>query len=502
MARGSDAGRRATAGPCLLGGADLPCAAAAVTREPSPVGRNAHGQRRRSHYTPIRSVPAPFPAGHLSVSIGTDPVQRRPGRGAAHADPHAGWRLSSARPLAWATRTLRQSLAPARGDSAHLAPLDGLRGFAVLSVVLLHTLELSRSPFLVRNVGAWNVLGTGVELFFVLSGFLLFLPYARSALIGSRLPSLRRYFKRRALRILPAYWASLCIFLLFLSPPGFNKRALQNIFLHFTLLHNYNASTFQAINGPYWTMAVEAQFYLLLPLLALALVSALRARRRILVVVLVGGVAVLSLIAEVAVYTATRSRTRFASHAPLLAVFQYLPVFLAGVLASIVFVAVSRRGDTDALLRRAIRVVGACGIATLLVSAEVNRHLWSHPASGYVLAQVAGLAYAGILLACLLGWESWARWLSNPTIRFVGLISYSVYIWNRVLLHRAVAPLVRLFITDTGPLFEAAMILVGALIILPVSIASYLLCERPFIHLGSSGRTERIADLANAHAAP
>ncbi len=62
----------------------------------------------------------------------------------------------------------------------------------------------------------WNYAQTGVHLFFVLSGFLLFLPYARAMLQDRPLPTARRFYQRRALRILPAYWV--CMIALVLSP--------------------------------------------------------------------------------------------------------------------------------------------------------------------------------------------------------------------------------------------------------------------------------------------
>jgi peptidoglycan/LPS O-acetylase OafA/YrhL len=128
----------------------------------------------------------------------------------------------------------------------------------------------------------------GVTLFFVLSGFLLYRPFAAAALRGEGWPSVGAYFRNRALRILPAYWVILAITGLVLQstlvyqggslrtgalsdPSGFASAAL--------LVHDYRPTTLLTGIGPAWSLAVEVVFYLVLPVLgALAVVLATRAR--------------------------------------------------------------------------------------------------------------------------------------------------------------------------------------------------------------------------------
>ena len=80
--------------------------------------------------------------------------------------------------------------------------LDGLRGIAILMVMLYHQTVMVGSTGIDRFVGFWTLTGwIGVDLFFVLSGFLLFMPYAKSLLFDSPWPSLRLFYTRRALRM-------------------------------------------------------------------------------------------------------------------------------------------------------------------------------------------------------------------------------------------------------------------------------------------------------------
>src|SRR5438128_9190000 len=102
---------------------------------------------------------------------------------------------------------------PVSGAVQSIAAVDGLRAFAVLQVVVFHLLLLmwqskaTSQPtwtFLHNTKNYWESFTSGVHLFFVLSGFLLFMPYARALLDLGSWPSARKFYVRRALRILPA----------------------------------------------------------------------------------------------------------------------------------------------------------------------------------------------------------------------------------------------------------------------------------------------------------
>jgi peptidoglycan/LPS O-acetylase OafA/YrhL len=120
-------------------------------------------------------------------------------------------------------------------------------------------------------------LGYGVTLFFTLSGFLLYRPFASAILQGSRQLNLLNYLKNRALRILPGYWAvllfcALGIGGLFLHSGGGlvdGRLTDPSLLLRAALLvQNYDPRTMLTGIGPAWSLAVEVVFYLILPLLA------------------------------------------------------------------------------------------------------------------------------------------------------------------------------------------------------------------------------------------
>ena len=145
---------------------------------------------------------------------------------------------------------------------------DGLRGIAILLVLWYHVWEVSG-----LGLGPLNLVAEagflGVDLFFFISGFCLFLPYARAAVAGRPAASVGHFFTRRAQKIVPSYLLALAVFALvyhdrFASPAD----AAVQLASHLAFVHTLAPSTFYAISGPLWTIGIEVQFYLLFPLIA------------------------------------------------------------------------------------------------------------------------------------------------------------------------------------------------------------------------------------------
>lgn len=97
----------------------------------------------------------------------------------------------------------------------------------------------------------WVFGNTGVQLFFVLSGFLLFLPYARAMLFQERWPKTRTFYMRRALRILPGYYFSLLLLVFFVQRTYLLPSHWPQLFLFLTFFMESSSATFRQINVPY-----------------------------------------------------------------------------------------------------------------------------------------------------------------------------------------------------------------------------------------------------------
>ena len=152
-----------------------------------------------------------------------------------------------------------------------LPGLDGLRGLAALAVFGVHynqivEVDLQLGPF---DFYLFLVNGEyGVALFFILSGLLLSQPFWKSILHGADWPKTGTYVVRRLARILPAYYLALTVLIL-LAGYWRYPQAWADILLHYSFLFNYAEFSIFSINAPFWTLAVEVQFYLLLPFLFL-----------------------------------------------------------------------------------------------------------------------------------------------------------------------------------------------------------------------------------------
>ncbi len=163
---------------------------------------------------------------------------------------------------------------------------DTLRALAIFAVFAHHALLLSGftlhgQVFQMDWLGYW-----GVDSFFVLSGFLLAPPYLLASLGERSPPSFRLFAARRFFRIYPLYFVALLVSVAFASAAG-EVPSAGDLVAHLFMLHGFFAQFVASINGPMWTMAVDAQFYVVLPILgafAEVLLRGLQRKKRILAI--------------------------------------------------------------------------------------------------------------------------------------------------------------------------------------------------------------------------
>ena len=180
------------------------------------------------------------------------------------------------------TTWLSRLLSPFRritGSGAFIAEIDGLRFMAIGSVLLFHLavgLEIKSPEHFTRPPG--NLVADltfngfrGVELFFVISGLILAMPFAGHGLLGKPAVSLKSYFMRRVTRLEPPY--VLCMILLFGMHVLFRGRSARELLPHLgaslVYLHNLIYAAESPINNVTWSLEIEIQFYVLTPLLSL-----------------------------------------------------------------------------------------------------------------------------------------------------------------------------------------------------------------------------------------
>lgn len=317
-------------------------------------------------------------------------------------------------------------LAPASAD--HAAAGDFLRVLCVGMIAWYHiwqqswlspTLELGGARLtLMPAVRAGYMF---VDLMLMLSGFLLYLPYANGK---ERAPL--AFYRRRALRILPSYWLCLIVMLAFaLLAPDFKDGPglARDLAAHLTFTHNlfYPSYVATRLNVVLWTLAVEVQFYLLLP----ALAPAFRKRPPACWLAMVGAALCFQRL-----WTGQMADTTlFVNRLP-----NFLDVYANGMLAAHVYAKLAKRKKRRGLiaaLGTAACLLGLWGIWRLLVGqASVY---------GYDLLRQGQLDRRFLFSACgalflaggSLSYGAVRRFFSNRVLRFLSGVSFNFYIWHQ-----------------------------------------------------------------------
>jgi peptidoglycan/LPS O-acetylase OafA/YrhL len=303
-----------------------------------------------------------------------------------------------------------RSAGHARG---RLAGLDGVRGLAALYVVVNHIFLRAFPGYPVDTApfwAAWFIYGRfAVVVFIVLSGLSLALSPARH---GWRLDGVSQFARRRAWRILPPYWAALVFSLvvawLIVPPPGEAGPDLRSVVVNGLLAQNLVAAP--SPNRAFWSIAVEAQLYVLFPLLLL-----LVHRRG--AALMVAAVTVVVAVIGIAGPHVARLDVFVIQSAPDLAA-----LFALGVLAGgIVVASESRRSWPWAWLSLA---AAAPVLATVAWQGSVwtlDRMFWVDLALGPAIACLLAALVTGHPARLL-------RLLDSRPMRNLGLSSYSLYL--------------------------------------------------------------------------
>ena len=308
--------------------------------------------------------------------------------------------------------------------------LEGWRGIACLMVFAYHCgVNLRQPPVAVFGF-------CGVHLFFVLSGYLLFKPYAEAMAGGWPVPDTRRFYARRLLRIVPPYLVSLAAFVLLRVATGVHRPGVGNVLLHATLAFNYDPRVdFFSINAVYWSLAIEVQFYLLLPAACLAVGRVLRGRPAVLACVIgFVVVGVLSRFAEVRYLRAYYAAVGNADGVRFRSVLAYLDLFGFGMA-----VAACGTGQWAAALgRRSTRAgLAVAGVAVVVAAndwcARSTGGAWQSGTSDVFLTGFCPVLCSGVgllLLAVVSHPGGGAGWLRAWPLRRAGEISYSLYLYH------------------------------------------------------------------------
>lgn len=363
--------------------------------------------------------------------------------------------------------------------------LTGVRGLAACGVFLFHIWVTAGS----RPINFGAAVGfdltpifaggwVGVDLFFVLSGFVLTWPYLRQKKFQFRF---RDFIRRRLLRVVPAYYVQFTILaVLALAGVLGDFPSVSNVIAHLLFLHNFNFDWSGTLNGAWWTLPVEWQFYLVFPVL-LFFISRFGIARTLPWIVLI----VLSWrIGAMAWINAYDSGASIGKKVWLL---EQLPgridQFFIGMSAAWMTFHAWPRLSNSFRNRLSLGLIAfGFGLTILMLFILWPRvqvywrghwllYVW-HLLVAFALATfVAGLALGGRFGRLLMG---------NRLMLGLGEIAYSVYLWNYIVLVALVSHGAFAGLGEKELLWRVGLYSLGPVLL--VSSLSWWAAERPFLH--------------------
>ncbi|MBO7406548.1 MAG: acyltransferase [Clostridia bacterium] len=355
-------------------------------------------------------------------------------------------------------RKLKNAFCDTPGDvipTGYVGVLDGIRFLAILTVAHFHVWQQSwwtwnfQAPKWLKALGIEIISlewlqrygSFFVDMMILLTGFCLFLPYARYMIEGGdKRPGLpdryevRNFYIKRIARIVPSYYFCTLVYLIFFIIPqkhyagigAFFKdeQLMKQLFANLTFTQNLTAETYLStpFNGALWTVAVEVQFYLIFPILAFCF-----RKKPMLTYFGMVGVSYYYVIKKVLPLDDGGFRWHFNQMPALLC------VFANGMLGALLFVAVANN------MKRS-RFSGACftflafgaflAVRFILRTGPrgVDQTHWQLK-SRFILSVFYLLICVGIAFSV-----KWVRKIfDNKVMHFLAGISYNLYIWHQVI---------------------------------------------------------------------
>jgi peptidoglycan/LPS O-acetylase OafA/YrhL len=356
--------------------------------------------------------------------------------------------------------------------SGRLLPVDGLRAIAVLGVIWAHIWAFGfGTPQCLISVPGGKVIdlnklasigGTGVDLFFVVSGFCMHLAYTgREA--GA--PGFAQFVGRRWLRIAPAYYAAVAgTIVLERCWPGWREVISHLVFMQTTVPGTGH------IAAPFWSLAVEWQFYLILPLLVRGIATAGFWPTTLALTAASVGFRAWSAILP------PENRDYWSGQLP-----SRLVEFMCGIVVAHLY----RKNLSIPWIIRGTRgcVIGlaVCCVGRLLMVKELSEGGGGSGAAYAASAPILAGGY-GIVLWSVVSSSSWVgRIFSSRPAVVIGRYSYSMYLWHWI----PCLEISRWFMSVAGSgtdiLYLAFIISVGLIVL--VASVSYSLLEAPYFRV-------------------
>lgn len=376
---------------------------------------------------------------------------------------------------------LARRLSRVTSGGSMIPEVDGLRFLAIAAVVCHHLVSIylpasgrvekiaTSADWFAAAGDSWLIKAAycghfGVNLFFVISGFILAIPFVKRCLQNQPPPPLKSYYWRRTTRIEPPYVLALVVYLFVKWLDGNDITGLLPNFLASVFyLHGPLYERESAINGVAWSLEVEIQFYLIVPLLMAGFNRCAAGLRRAL---LLAGTLFFGLLSQLYIYP-------YGPKWMMISLPNFIHYFLAGFLLADLH---QRNGEEAKRGRRWDLLALLAGLAVIWVLLGFGHFYFLLP-----------LLVAALYLGCYLGRYT-SRLISMRWIVIIGGMCYTIYLYHVLIISQALVRTASLS-SIARPVWTD--LLIQGLIIVPIILVIcgllFVLIEKPFMK-ASRGR--------------
>ncbi|MBR4035708.1 MAG: acyltransferase [Oscillospiraceae bacterium] len=314
-------------------------------------------------------------------------------------------------------------------QQGHIDVLDGIRAVTIIIIVWYHIWQQSWIMPIWGKINLDWIPRNGsicVDMMILLSGFCLFLPYAREMVYGIKAPSVKEFYIKRVARIMPSYYASVFICLFFFALPMgeyYNQSFMvKDLLSHVFFINNLWADTLIStkLNAVLWTVAVEIQLYILFPFIA----KQFQKKPALTYTIMVAAGLISCFI--IGSNAQTINLRLYVNYTPT-----FLCVFANGMAGAWAYISITK----DMKPNKAVEMVCTLLAFTGLWLYRLMCRNYSNSANGQKWQVdnrfVLSLVFLLIIFSILMAQRVFNPILGNKIMKFIAGISFNLYIWHR-----------------------------------------------------------------------
>jgi len=311
----------------------------------------------------------------------------------------------------------------------HIDVLDGIRAVTVLIIVWFHFWQQSWIMPIYKNINLDWIPRNGailVDMMILLSGFCLFLPYAKEMVYGTKTVPAKDFYIKRIARIFPSYYlcVAICLFCFALPLKEYSgsEFMIKDLLARIFFFSNFSLDTLfgTKLNGALWTVCVEVQFYILFPFIARFFQKKPIVTYTIMVLISIASCGIINI-------NSVNINTWLYAHNS----FTYSCVFANGMLGAWIYIAITKYLKQNKLLDIASAVMAVTGL--YLYKLMCHSRMQSDDIYKWQIDNrfALSLVYLLIVFSILMGQRIFNPLLGNKVMRFFAGISYNLYIWHQ-----------------------------------------------------------------------